>query len=392
MKVCDKCGYPNQDDDMFCLKCGHMIGFVGNKGAQPNNPPKPQPQQPQQSNYPPKPQPPRNVPSPQGNTVFDTLNNYMGNSSNAPLNWKDLFTNVFKKHTSQEAEDLFIYGTRRTTPPLYAVSSDWPKPWLYSRVLLGLVVTFFLLKLAVDIFSNPNAIPGVIFIGSMAFPVAMAFLFMEINVFRNISFYKTALVFLIGGAASLLLTLLLYAFVLPDMHELGLVEALLIGIIEETGKFFIIFFFIKKLPNCNFILDGLLVGALVGAGFAAFESAGYAFGCLLEDDLDAMYSNIYLRGFLSPGGHVAWSAMVGAAIILGKGQSRNILDMGTILSNNRFWKIVIIPILLHFLWDCPLMSDLFIKYIFLIVVAWVITLILIQMGLQEVNAMTHRNL
>ena len=207
---------------------------------------------------------------------------------------------------------------------------------------------------------------------------------------NNISFYKTALVFRIGGAASLLLTLLLYDFVLPDMQELGYVEALLIGIIEETGKFFIIFFFIKKLPNCNFILNGLLIGALVGAGFAAFESAGYAFGCLLEDDLYAMYSNIYLRGFLSAGGHVAWSAMVGAAIILGKEQSQKPMDIGKFLSNNKFWKIVIIPILLHFLWDCPLMESL-IKYIILTVIAWVITLILIQMGLQEVNVLMHRN-
>lgn len=385
MKKCDKCGRTNQNNAVFCLKCGHMIGFGGNKSPRSNNAPRPQP------NNPIQPQPQPNSPSPQGNSpIFDSLNNYMGNSSNASLNWKDLFTNVFKKHTSQEAEDLFIYGTRRTTPPMYAVSSDWPKPWLYSRVLLGLAITFFLLKLALDFFENPNAIPGVIFIGSLASPLSVAFMFMEINVFRNISFYKTALVFLIGGAASLLATLLLYDLILPEMAELGYVEALLIGIIEETGKFAIIYFFIKKLPNCNYILNGLLVGALIGAGFAAFESAGYAFGCLLEEDLSSMYGNIYLRGFLSPGGHVAWSAIVGAAIILGKGQNQIPLTMETVLSNNRFWRIVIIPLLFHFLWDCPLMPNL-IKYIILTIVAWIVTLILIQMGLQEVNAITHRN-
>ena len=386
MKTCDKCGHVNQDDAVFCLKCGHMIGYGGNKMSQQ----RPQPQQSNQPNHPPRPQFQPNGPSSLGNSsVIDSLNNYIGNSSNALLNWRDLFANVFKKHTSQEAEDLFIYGTRRTTPPLFAVSSDWPKPWLYSRVLLGLVITFFLLKFAVDVFANPNAIPGVIFIGSTAFPVAMAFLFMEINVFRNISFYKTALVFLIGGAGALLTTILLYAFMLPDMQELGYVEALLVGIIEETGKFLIILFFIKKMPNCNYILNGLLIGALVGSGFAAFESAGYAFGCLLEDDLSAMYGNIYLRGFLSPGGHVAWSAMVGAAIIIGRESIQTSLTMGTILSNNHFWRIVIIPILLHFLWDCPLMPNI-IKYIVLLIAAWVITLILIHMGLQEVNTLTNR--
>ena len=144
MKTCEKCGHVNPDNAVFCKnpKCGHMLSH-GGKGQQ-NNPPRPQPQQP---NYPPRPQPQPNGPSSQGNSsIFDSLNNYMGNSSSAPLNWRDLFANVFKKHTSLEAEDLFIYGTRRTTPPLYAVSSDWPKPWLYSRVLIGLVITFFFVE------------------------------------------------------------------------------------------------------------------------------------------------------------------------------------------------------------------------------------------------------
>lgn len=369
MKICDKCGFDNKDDAVFCLKCGHMIGFGGNVSTRTK---------------------PKPITAP--TSSVDESSNTSFAVSVKPLNWKDLFINVFKKHTSQEAEDLFIYGTRRTTPPLRVVSLEWPKPWMYSRVLLGLVITFLLLKMSYDISGNINALPGVIFIGSLAFPLATAFLFMEVNVYRNISFYKSSIIFLIGGAASFFVTILLYALILTDDIELDYVGAMLVGIIEETGKFFIIFFFLKRFKNCNYILNGLLVGALVGAGFATFESAGYAFQFLLNQDVSSMYSVIYIRGFLSPGGHVAWSAMVGVAIILSKCKSCNdALRLNNVLSNKRFWMIMVIAIVLHFLWDSPMMSTSIIMYIILTIVAWVITLAYIQMGLTEVNVLTKKH-
>lgn len=374
MKTCDKCGHQNNDDAVFCFRCGHMLGFGNNLNSKTQI----------------TPQPPVRSSNHGSSSVLDKLNDFVGNDSNKPLKWTDLFSNVFKKHTYQQAEEIFIYGTRRTTPPLYAVSSDWPKPWLYSRVLLGLIVTFLLLKLCVDIFGNVNAVPGLMVIGSMAFPLALSMMFFEINVFRNISFYTVALVFLIGGGASLLLSLGLYSVILPDIEELGYLEAILISIIEETGKFFIIFWFLKKLPNCKYILNGLLIGAVVGAGFAAFESAGYAFQSLAED-IDSMYSIIYLRGFLSPGGHIAWSAMVGAAIEMCIPPDNRGVTLSQVLSDNRFWRIVLFPVLLHFIWDCPFMTDYcLIKLSALIIVAWVITLVLIQMGLKEVDKEAHR--
>ena len=383
MKQCDKCGFVNQNNDVFCLKCGHMIGF-GQKQSTNN------PGTPRSPKYPsgggrtiPPPQKPQGSSSSQ---IIDTINDFIGNDSSEPLKWTDLFTGVFKKHTHHEAEDIFIYGTRRTTPPLFAVSSDWPKPWLYSRVLLGFIVTFFILKICVDLFGSVLSIPGLIVIGSMAFPLAMVVLFLEVNVFRNISFYSVSLIFLVGGGAAIFVTLLLYSLVLPNPEDVGYIEALLISLIEETGKFFIIYFFLKKLPNCRYILNGLLVGAVVGAGFAALESAGYAFV-----NFEQMYSVIYLRGFLAPGGHIAWSAIVGAALIVCGKARQGQLSLDKVLSTARFWRIILFPIILHFLWDTPFIEGMALgKYILLFVAAWVVTLVLIQMGLREVDIVANR--
>jgi len=65
-------------------------------------------------------------------------------------------------------------------------------------------------------------------------------------------------------------------------------------------------------------LKGALLGATVGAGFAAFESAGYAFNASLtrlgQIDLNALLQTEAVRGLLTPVGHVLWTAILGAAI------------------------------------------------------------------------------
>ena len=61
--------------------------------------------------------------------------------------------------------------------------------------------------------------------------------------------------------------------------------------------------FIYQLFKTNKILNGLLVGASIGAGFAVFETAGYILNSGLQsvDSLSAMTDVIVLRGWSSLG-------------------------------------------------------------------------------------------
>lgn len=376
MKVCDKCGRQNPDDTVFCMGCGHMIGL------RPERRPSPVPQAPV---YP-------RTEDTAGKTTVDTivdgLNDFIGNDAPVKLKWTDLFVSVMKKHTQAEAEDLFIYGTRRTTPPLYAVSSEWPKPWLYSRVLLVFVITYIMLGLCVQM-GNLLAVPGLIAVGSMAFPLTTIILFYELNAYRNISIYYSAMFFLLGGGASLLLTLVLYCFV-PDfmLGEMDYIAATVVSLVEETGKLMIVYFLLKRLPERNYILNGLLVGAAVGAGFSAFESAGYAFRFLLSEDISSMYEVIHVRAFFSPGSHIAWAAVSGAALVIAKG---NFPITMSVFSSGKFWRLACFPLLFHMLWDCPLLGELWwVKCALLTVAVWVILMIVISMGLIEVSKVSSR--
>ena len=309
------------------------------------------------------------------------LNNYMGNTNAVKLNWKDLFTDVFKKHTNEEAEDIFICGTSRTTPPLSEVSETWPKPWLYSRVFICFAITYALLYVCCTSFQNPLMFPGLIMVGAFTVPMTTLVLFLEVNAFRNISVYDVMKFFLIGGVASLVVTLFLFNLHVVDANTSSTWGAMMVGVIEEVGKLAIVFYLIKRLPSCNYILSALLAGACVGAGFAAFESAGYAFMILVQSNFEAMASNLYLRGLLAPGGHVAWAAITGAALVIAKGSG----PLTTaVFSNSRFWKIFLIPVVLHGLWDAPMFQG-YLKLTGLILVVWIVVLILINMGLDQVK-------
>ena len=388
MIQCKHCNNFNPDNAKFCGRCGKTLEQANQGMGQPAS-----------------------SSDRKRSSFIDSLNDYVGSDRPADLNWKVLFTDVFKSHTQEEAENIFICGTRSTTPSLSEVMKGWPRPWLYSRVLILFVVTYTLLWVCVNAFGNSNALPGMIVMGSFAFPLAIMVLFVEVNAWRNVSFYQVVKIFFVGGCASLVATLLLFS--LFEVNQLDYVGAFTVGIIEETGKAIIVYVFLKKLSEKMNILSGLVVGAAVGAGFAAFESAGYALqpvinffqlygfavsqGQLLDpkEMLTAINQSIIARGFLAPGGHVAWAAISGAGLVLAaKTQGRL---SASVFVDGKFLRLFIISVVLHGLWDCPLADELnnvfpFAGYIALIVMVWIVVLLLINMGLAEVSKASQQEL
>lgn len=384
MKYCSYCGHQNQDDALFCGGCGKPLSQnirnsgIGNQNIHYTN-------------------------GNGGRSWIDSLNEYVGNDRPADLNWKMLFSDVFKSHTIEEAEDIFICGTKATTPDMFSVSKDWPHPWLYSRVLMMFVITFALLWICVNAFGNLNAFPGMIVIGSFAVPLSTMVLFMEANVWRNVSMYTVIKTFFVGGCASLVATLLLFSFY--SVEEMDFFGAFMVGLIEELGKAVIVLAVLRKLGKLS-ILTGMLIGACVGAGFAAFESAGYALQPFIQFQqyagyaaaygqnvdgqqmMDAINSTIFLRAVLAPGGHVAWAAISGAAFVIAA-KHKGIIDT-SLFTEAKFLRLFAIPVILHCLWDSPLaiwINEIFpfAGYIALSVVVWIVVLILINMGLAEVS-------
>jgi RsiW-degrading membrane proteinase PrsW (M82 family) len=307
-----------------------------------------------------------------------------------------MFSEVFKRRSDDDVEDYLLVGTLKTTPPLDLVETGWPKPWLFFRVLAALVIAYVALALLFMGTGNTNCIPGMMFLGAFAVPVATLVLFFELNTPHNVSLHIVGKLFLAGAIVSLAVALLGYS--LP-IFDFGTWEA---GIVEEVAKLLTVVMIMRSI-RFPYILNGILFGATVGAGFAAFETSGYALNegflqglipvvvqhgglsaLAMQQGVSAMLSILLLRGVLTPLGHVAWTAISAGAFWRVKGDKPFNPSM---LFDHRFLRAFFIPVALHAIWDAPAWAQLpFLGNQLLTgVVAWYVVFGLVQQGMRQVR-------
>jgi RsiW-degrading membrane proteinase PrsW (M82 family) len=318
-------------------------------------------------------------------TIRKGFSNFIGLEELKDFKLQHIFSEVFKKHSLAETEDQLTTGTFSNTPALTDIETNWAKPWLFSRMLLVSVGISVLLIIAFRTFENPNLIPGLIFVGSFAVPVSTLIFFLEMNAPRNISIFMVMALAFLGGVTSLFLALILFDrldFLSSIMH------ASAAGIIEEAAKVLVVVLIVGSFTRYKWILNGLLFGAAIGMGFAAFESSGYAFKPILAGGgFDSIVDSIVLRGMLSPFMHIVWTANAAAALWLVKGGRKFQWSM---LGDMRFLRVMLSSMILHMIWNAefgilpiPLLLD--IKYPILGVLAWIICFRLVQAGLSQLN-------
>jgi RsiW-degrading membrane proteinase PrsW (M82 family) len=182
---------------------------------------------------------------------------------------------------------------------------------------------------------------------------------------------------LLGGALSLVVVMFLF-LAIPGSGTGDLLPALLTGVLEEAAKALALVIALRSV-RWRWQLNGLLFGAAVGAGFAGFESAGYAMR------YENMNSVLFWRSLLAPGGHVIWTAMIGAALWQVRGSRDFAWDQlwhGVVL---RRWAVAVV---LHGLWDADLLGGEWwlLKCLILIAVGWVLIFGILKQGLAEVAA------
>jgi RsiW-degrading membrane proteinase PrsW (M82 family) len=296
---------------------------------------------------------------------------------------KQFFSKVFEKHNPDEVENLFVVGSKQTTPPLDGSMAILPSPWLFFRVLLGSVIVYLIFLLGWNSFKNSNLIPGLIMVGSFAVPISVVILFFELNTPRNISIIRIVQLFFLSGALSLFVTLILFDLT-PALGALGASSA---ALVEEPAKLAVVIFAMRMIgkDRYKYRLNALLFGAAVGAGFSAFESAGYAFNYLLRSGVDASTSVIFTRGVLAPFQHIVWTAIATSAYWIARKDHPN---METTIRSKKFLLLFAAPVTLHFIWNLPFEGPYMAKFWGLGVIAWVIVFSLIQSGLKEISALT----
>lgn len=355
---------------------------------------------------------------PIGHETFNSNNSFTGGIADflglcklEGFSFSKLFSEVFAHHTKEETEAIFAAGTEKTTPELKNINSTWPTPWMFVRLFLlcwGVYYAFYWLLVKYPF--EPNLVPGVIISGSFAIPITILFLFYEFNIVKNVSVFQLMKLLFIGGIISFIATFINGE--LPFVQNLAqILQASIGGLTEEPAKLIAVIILVGFSSRYKYTLNGILFGAAVGTGFAAFESAGYAFtvfyGIFMDNlakppaglEENAIYSNAWISGldsmintidgraFLSPFAHILWTGLTAGALWKVKGD--RVFEFG-MLFDLRFIKVMIFAVVLHMCWNwnfliypIPFIGD--IKFLILGVIGWLAMLLLIQSGINEVK-------
>ncbi len=357
-KVCPHCGYKNEVS--VCPECGKEVNE-----SDTNCPACGYPLRKKTAN----------------NIITENLDKITGVKSESYVSFKDLFKGAFKKHKTEELDDVFVCGTKTTTPDVKDINPQNAGAWVYLKIFIFFLIAYVPVRIGYISYGNANFLPALIMLGAFAMPVTVLIFFFEINIFKNIPFYRVVEYFILGGSLSLITAILFFELDLnTDISTY--MGALMVGLIEEAAKATIVTLFLFRDKKCKYILNGLLIGAAVGAGFAAFETAGYILRYGMNYGVATMLGTIKVRGFLAPGGHVAWAAIEGAALMLVKGFDK--LEKKH-LNDKRFLLICLIPIVLHGIWDMPINLPFYGVPIIMTVLAWIVIIYFINLGLKQVD-------
>lgn len=212
--------------------------------------------------------------------------------------------------------------------------------WWWKALLVGLalwIATIFVTASTL----NSNLIPTLILLGSFLVPFSVVLFAVE-RVTGNLAPIHVFLAFFAGGVVGVLAASLLEA----DLHVTTWIY-LRVGLIEEAVKALVLLVVGRSVVPKT-ARQGALLGASVGAGFAAFESAGYAFNAAVTAqgiDLASMLQTEAMRSILTPVCHVLWTALLGAVIFGATGRAAKYRLTGRVIG------AFIAVVILHAVWD-----------------------------------------
>ena len=216
------------------------------------------------------------------------------------------------------------------------------KRYKWWRLLIkGLILYMVGIEVLV-LTQNPNLFPAIVLLGNFLIPVIyVAFLYQK-RTLSDVSMPMTLAGFFYGGFLGVFAAAMLEPIFI---HNLNLSTSIFVGIIEEFAKIVAVLVIFRN-RNHDLQLDGLIIGAAAGMGFAALESSGYAFTTFLKSG-GSLSSTVYitlLRGILSPLGHGTWTAILATVLLRESAPRKFILNLRVI-------RAYVTVVVLHSLWN-----------------------------------------
>jgi RsiW-degrading membrane proteinase PrsW (M82 family) len=185
------------------------------------------------------------------------------------------------------------------------------RAWL--RIFFGGLLLWLAATVVTFVTLNANLVPTVILLGSFLVPVTFVAYAFEHWASESLAEHTIFVGFVYGGVLGVLLASLLEE---PIAGQQSLLTFVGVGLIEEGCKLAALWFVARRLHAFR-TRDGIVLGAAVGFGFAAFETAGYSFNALFTMrglSLANLVETEVLRGILAPVGHGLWTGILGGVL------------------------------------------------------------------------------
>jgi RsiW-degrading membrane proteinase PrsW (M82 family) len=236
---------------------------------------------------------------------------------------------------------------------------------IYWRMFALGLVAYLAVSLALLHTSNLHLVPLQMLLASALVPVVFVVFCWEQSAFADMPPAVVGATFMTGAIVGITIAALVEPLLLPlasrSIGSIDLTTALLIGLCEETAKVVSVAWLLRD-RRIRSELDGLILGAAAGMGFAALETAGYGFVTFLTNfelaasnpsvtmqsainaGIHDMNAQLLLRMSLAIFGHGVWTGIVCAAIWRERGQSAFRLTPGVVAA-------FAVAVALHALWD-----------------------------------------
>ncbi len=213
---------------------------------------------------------------------------------------------------------------------------------MWWRVLTTGLIAFCLGIIVMVLTDNPILFPTVLMLGTFAVPVTYVAFLYERRHLSRVTPLTIFLSFFYGGVLGVFASALLEPIFIGHLDFL---TAFVVGLIEEFAKILGVLM-IARHRRHDAELDGLILGAAAGMGFASMESSGYAFVTFLGSggNLSLMVGVTLLRGILSPIGHGTWTAIL-ASVLFRESAARHFRINGKVV------RAYLTVVILHGLWD-----------------------------------------
>jgi RsiW-degrading membrane proteinase PrsW (M82 family) len=230
----------------------------------------------------------------------------------------------------------------REAPPLAPDAPPRPQTGVWWRILLGGLALYVVGVVVLGLTGNPNLFPTVVLLGNLLVPVAYVAFFYQRRHLSELDLPSVAAAFFWGGVLGTFAAALLEPLV---VQRLDLATGFAVGAIEEGAKILGVLV-VARHRRHDRPVDGLILGAAAGMGFAALESTGYAFTAFLgsQGSLSATVGVTLLRGVLAPVGHGTWTALLAGVLFREGGIRRFRLDRAVLGA-------YLTVVALHGLWD-----------------------------------------